>query len=141
MKNRNPLRIFWLILGLITFVAGSVGVIIPVLPTFPFYVVAAFSFAKSSKRLHDYFVGTRLYKKHMERFIRKRQMTIGTKICTIASVTVVMGIGFVFMHELPIGRMILAGVWVAHIFYFGFRVKTADTGENKKYSTGSEQDG
>ena len=56
---KNPFRIVWLILGLICLGLGTVGVILPILPTVPFYMATVFCFAKSSRRLHDWFVGNR----------------------------------------------------------------------------------
>ena len=39
-------------------------------------------------------------------------------------VTVLMSIGFLMMSRVPVGRIILAGVWLFHIIYFCFGVKT-----------------
>jgi uncharacterized membrane protein YbaN (DUF454 family) len=44
-------RIFWLLTGLTAVAIGAVGVVLPLLPTTPFLLVAAFAFARSSQRL------------------------------------------------------------------------------------------
>lgn len=51
-------------------------------------------------------------------------MTRKTKIRIMVTVTVLMSIGFVMMHAVPVGRVVLACVWVFHILYFCFGVKT-----------------
>lgn len=48
------MRLVWLLLGL-TFVGlGFLGIILPLVPTVPFMLLAAFCFARSSERLHDW---------------------------------------------------------------------------------------
>lgn len=44
-------RIFWALTGLTSVAIGAVGVVLPLLPTTPFLLVAAFAFARSSERL------------------------------------------------------------------------------------------
>ena len=45
--NKKPLRIIWIILGFVCLGLGTVGVVLPILPTVPFYMATAFCFAKS----------------------------------------------------------------------------------------------
>lgn len=117
-------RLIFLILGFLCLGLGCVGVALPILPTVPFFLVTVFCFANSSKKLHDWFVGTDIYKKNLESFVQKKGMTARTKAGIISSVTVLMGLGFFMMKDVPVGRVILAAVWVCHMIYFIFGVKT-----------------
>ncbi len=118
-------KIVYIVLGCLGLALGTVGVIFPVLPTVPFYMLAAFAFAKSSNRLHTWFVGTKLYKKNLESYVAGKGMTWATKIRIMVTVTLLMAFGFTMMmiKSLYIPCAILGGVWVFHIIYFVFFVK------------------
>ena len=80
-------RLIFLILGFLCLGLGCVGVALPILPTVPFFLVTVFCFANSSQKLHDWFVSTKLYKKHLESFVKKKGMTVQTKVGVIIPVT------------------------------------------------------
>ncbi len=117
-------RYLYLTLGFIGLGLGAVGAIVPLLPAFPFLLLAAFGFGKSSKRLEEWFKGTKLYKNNLESYVQGKGMTKKTKVKIMITVTILMSIGFVMMHKVFIGQIILAFVWLFHIVYFIFGVKT-----------------
>lgn len=117
-------KLLYVILGCIGLALGAVGAVLPLLPAFPFLLLAAFCFAKSSEKLHRWFTGTKLYKNNLESYVKGQGMTWKTKIRIMITVTVLMSIGFIMMHAVPVGRIVLACVWVFHILYFVFQVKT-----------------
>lgn len=124
MKVKKAL---YVVLGCVGVGLGAVGAVVPLIPAFPFLLLAAFSFAKSSERLHNWFTGTKLYKNNLESYVQGKGMTWKTKLRIMATVTILMSIGFVMMSRVPVGRIILACVWAFHILYFVFGVKTIRT--------------
>ena len=114
----------WAVGGFLCFALGMVGVVLPILPTTPFILVAAFCFARSSTRLNSWFKGTRVYKQVLKGYVTKRSMTLRAKLTILVPVTVLLAIGFALMGRVLVGRLILAAVWIGHIIYFGFIVKT-----------------
>lgn len=127
-------KIIFIVVGCICLALGTVGVFLPVLPTTPFYLVTLYCFARSSKRLEDWFKGTKLYKKHLESFVEKRGMLPQTKASILITVTLLMGLGIFFMARkgIWIPCFILGVVWTAHLVYFLFFVKTIKTEEGVK---------
>ena len=117
-------KVIFVVLGCIGVGVGAIGAVVPLIPAFPFLLLAAFCFAKSSERLHNWFISTKLYKNNLESYVQGRGMTWKTKIRIMVTVTILMSIGFIMMSRVPVGRIILACVWAFHILYFIFGVKT-----------------
>ena len=126
MKLKKMLLV---IIGCIGVGLGALGVVLPILPTVPFLLLAAFCFARSSERLNNWFIGTKLYKNNLESYVKGEGMTRKTKIKIMVTVTVLMTIGFIMMDQVLVGRIVLACVWVFHVIYFVFGVKTIKTGQ------------
>lgn len=124
MKKSKVARMIWITIGFISFGIGTIGVFLPFLPSFPFYMLTLIAFTKSSERLKNWFTSTKLYKKNLESYVTKKAMTLRTKLYIMTSVTLVMGFGFIMMSRVLVGRAVLAIVWLAHILYFIFGVRT-----------------
>lgn len=110
--------------GCVSLALGAIGVVLPILPTVPFLLLTAFCFARSSEKLERWFKSTKLYKNNLETYVKGQGMTKGTKIKIMTTVTLLMAFGFVMMDSVPIGRIVLSLVWVCHVVYFAFKVKT-----------------
>lgn len=120
----NIKKVFFVVLGCLGLGLGALGAVLPLLPAFPFLMLATFCFAKSSEKLHNWFISTKLYKKNLESFVQGKGMTMKTKIRIMVTVTILMSIGFIMMHAVPVGRIILGFVWIFHVMYFIFGIKT-----------------
>ncbi len=120
-------KIIYIIIGFISVGLGAIGAVLPILPTFPFLLLAAFCFARSSEKINNWFKQTKLYKNNLESYVKGQGMTWKTKIRIMTTVTLIMAIGFILMSKVPIGRIVLSVVWVCHIIYFVFGVKTLKT--------------
>lgn len=124
----NIRKMIYLVIGGISLTLGAIGAVMPFLPTFPFLFLATCCFAKSSDRLHQWFTQTKLYQNNLESYVQGKGMSWTTKIRVMVIVTLLMAVGFLMMSRVPIGQIVLAGVWVFHMIYFIFGIKTLKEG-------------
>lgn len=59
--RKSTVRALWLLLGIGALLLGLIGAVLPLLPTTPFLLLAAFGFARSSPRLHDWLMTHRQF--------------------------------------------------------------------------------
>lgn len=118
-------KTIYILLGCVGLALGAIGVVVPILPSFPFLLFAAFCFAKSSEKLHMWFIHTKLYQNNLESYMNGRGMTKQTKVRIIVTVTLLMAIGLFMMRHVPVGQIVLTIVWVLHVVYFSFGIKTS----------------
>lgn len=101
----------------------SSGSDLPILPTTPFLLVASFCFARGSERFHKWFMGTKLYKNHLDSFVKERAMTLKTKLCILLPASAMLMCAFFMMSNLP-GRIFILLLILFKYVYFFTKIKT-----------------
>ena len=115
-------KIFFSILGFLSFGLGILGAFLPILPTVPFILLAAYCFAHSSRRLENWLHTTRIYRTTLLLMRQgRRGMTPMEKLRIMLPVTIFMGISFLLADHLH-ARIAIGVVWTAHVLFFLFRV-------------------
>ena len=112
------MKFIWLTIGFVTMAIGGLGVVLPVLPTTPFLLVASFCFAKGSDRFHNWFTGTQLYKKHLDSFVKDRSMTLKTKWCILLPASFMLIIAMIMMRNIYGRIFILILIGFKYIYFF-----------------------
>jgi len=126
---KKIINILCVALGFIFLGIGAVGVVIPMLPTTPFLLLAAFMFAKGSKHFHKWFLSTKLYQKHISSVVEKKEMTIKSKISVLATITIMLTIAF-FIAPIWHAKAAIIVILLLHFYFFLFRIITVK--ENKE---------
>ena len=128
---RTLMRKFLVLLGLLFMGLGMVGTVIPILPTVPFLIAAAFCFAKGSERFHRWFSSTKLYKENLQTFVEHRCMTAKQKFRALALMTVMIMIAMCFV---PIwqGKVGLLAVILFNYIFFAVCIRTISEEEAKQ---------
>jgi len=117
-------RYIFLTIGAISFVLGTAGIVIPLLPTVPFYMLTLFCLARGSERFHKMFLESSLYQKTVGAYERDKALTLRTKLSILLSVSTIMAVGAYFSQDMPIALIVMAFVWIGHVIALVFIVKT-----------------
>lgn len=126
LAGKDPRKPLYLLIGFLGLGLGALGAALPLLPAFPFLLMAAWGFGKSSERLTTWFRNTKLYQDNLADWIRERGMTRKAKIRVMCIITLTMIFGFVMMGKVPWAQAILALVWCGHVVYFLRGIRTLD---------------
>ena len=109
------MQFLWAGLGLVCVALAMVGVVLPLLPTVPFLLLAAFFFARSSSRLHNWLITHRLFGPMILDWQRSGAIRPTAKKAATLSVAAVFGLSVMLSappHVLIIQAVVLGGVMV-----------------------------
>lgn len=109
MKNFK--KYFYLTIGIISVILGSIGAFLPVLPTVPFLLLALFCFGKSSDRAYQYIINNKYFGKTLKDYNEGKGITTAVKIKAIIFMTIGIGFSIYKVQSLHL-RIFLAVVWL-----------------------------
>jgi uncharacterized membrane protein YbaN (DUF454 family) len=78
-------RAFWFCLGIVALALAFAGVALPLLPTTPFLLVAAFAFARSSARMHSWLINHKVFGPLIENWRKHGAISVRAKTLAVAS--------------------------------------------------------
>lgn len=97
-------------LGALMVVLGTAGIILPLLPTTPFLLLAAYLFARSSPRWYDWLLSHKYLGPYITAWRDKTGLTVAQKLRIGISFSVLMGVS-VYFTPMPTVKCLLGGVW------------------------------
>lgn len=92
--NISMQRIFYLVFGFVSLVVGVIGIVLPIVPTTPFLLLAGFCFARSSKRFEKWLRNTKIYQFYVADYVetksisRKRKKQIIWQIYLLMAISI-----------------------------------------------------
>ena len=122
------INIFWIVLGFICLGLGIIGIIMPILPTTPFFLVTVVCFARGSERLKQWFMSTSFHKKYIQSFYEKKGMALKNKVIILSFASIMLAVAFYFSAK-PYARILIACVIAAKYYVFIFKIKTLPADE------------
>ncbi|WP_294375982.1 YbaN family protein [uncultured Clostridium sp.] len=113
-------KYLYLTAGIISLALGSIGVVLPVLPTTPFLLLASYCFVKGSNRFDRWFKSTKLYKKHLESFVNNRAMTLKQKWSLLLFADFMMLFPLIILDSLLVKGIIVVVIIFKYYYFFNF---------------------
>lgn len=92
---KPAIRVFWLVVGILALALGGLGVVLPLLPTTPFVLVAAFAFANSSDTLHQWLLDHNIFGPLIANWQRYGAISRSAKVLSLLSMVAVLVISLV----------------------------------------------
>ena len=105
----QPARIIYIIFGCLAVILGTIGVVVPGLPTTPFVLLASWCFYKSSPRLQTWLLQSFLGK-YIQEYKAKGGLTTQKRIYIILLMAAMVALSTIFFIQSMTIRII---VWVA----------------------------
>jgi uncharacterized protein len=116
-------NILFVALGFLFLGLGIIGIVLPLVPTTPLLLLASYFFMKGSRKFELWFMGTSVYKQHLEEFIKGRSLTRRKKIIINLFADLMIIIALWFAESMMV-RIILVFIMLYKYYYFIFRIKT-----------------
>lgn len=116
-------KLIFVIMGFIAFACALIGVVLPILPTTPFLLLASFCFVRGSEKFDKWFKETKIYKKHLETFVKERAMTIKQKIAILLFADFMIAFPLIILKSVVM-KIILILIILCKYYYFIFKIKT-----------------
>jgi len=107
---KKSLRILLIIIGTLCVILAVVGIMLPVLPTTPFLLLAAVCYARSSQRFYDWLMNNALFGTYIRNYREGRGIPLKQKIITILLLWLSIGYAVVFVAQHWWLRVLLLGI-------------------------------
>lgn len=117
-------KMIFFLLGALFFILGIVGLILPIIPQVPFFLLSFICFVRCSPRIQKWFVGTALYQKYLKEMVEKKGTTKKNKIIYVLSFTLTSGIAIFLFRDNIAAIITILILWLAYFIYIVIILKT-----------------
>ena len=120
----NLIKIVLIVLGTLSLGIGIIGIVVPGLPTTPFILLTAGLYIKSSDRLYQKLINSRLIGPYINNFRKNKGMTKRAKLSSIGIMWLMIAISCFFLIEPLTIKLIVALLGMIGTFVMGYLVPT-----------------
>jgi uncharacterized membrane protein YbaN (DUF454 family) len=126
IRPRRAVRILLVTAGTLAVGLGVLGIFLPLVPTTPFLLLAAWCYARGSERVYKRLLANRWLGPYIRNYREGRGMTMRVKVSTLLMLWIAIGIGAGFVAPMWWARLLLVAVAVGVTTYL-LRLPTAQT--------------
>ncbi len=112
MKKRRIYKSFLIAAGWIFVALGVIGIIVPLMPTTIFFIIAAACFARSSEKFYNWLINHPRFGKFIRDYREQRGMQLKSKIIAVSIMLITIGSSAIFFTEKMFVRILLAVIAV-----------------------------
>lgn len=121
---KKLVKTLFLFIGIVSLVLGFIGIFLPLLPTTPFILLAAYCFAKSSERFHRYIMQHKLFGRMVTDFYEKKVISAKNKIIALTLMWITLSLSVIFFMPYIWVKLVVLGIGVSvSIYLLSFRSK------------------
>ena len=125
---KNPLiKGFWISMGCLFVGLGTIGIIVPGMPTTVFLVLAAASFIKSSQRLYDWLISNKMFGPYLKDYREGKGIPLRAKIVALSMILIFVCFAVFFAIEVIQLRVLVGLIGLIGFSYVFFKVPAAKT--------------
>lgn len=125
IHDSRLVRGIYLAVGFAALILGAVGIVLPVLPTTPFVLLAAACFARSSKRFHDMLLANRIAGPIIREWVEHRSIQRRVKRWVYLLLALSFGSSILVMPS--VGYQVMLAVLGIILTVFVWRIPVRDT--------------
>lgn len=117
LSSNRVIRALWTVAGTLFLGLGIIGIILPLLPTTPFLLLAAYCYIRGSERVHTWLLGNKWFGEYIKNYQEKRGIPLRIKIWTISFLWITIAISAFFFIEITWIRIILVIIAAAVTYH------------------------
>lgn len=121
---KKLVKTLFLFIGIVSLLLGFIGIFLPLLPTTPFILLAAYCFAKSSERFHRYIMQHKLFGRMVTDFYEKKVISSKNKIIALTLMWLTLSLSVIFFMPYIWVKLVVLGIGVSvTVYLLTFRSK------------------
>ena len=105
-RKQKVVRALLIIAGTISLTLGAIGIVLPILPTTPFLLLAAACYLRSSERMHKWLLSNRWFGEYIRNYQEGKGIPLKTKIAAVA----VLWIAIIYSAFFALDEILIAQV-------------------------------